>query len=170
MKKWKSIMILVLLVIIDQVTKFWAKSTLEGKDPFIIIKDVFCFQYLEGGNTGAAFGLFQGKIGLLSLSSLLVFLILVFVIFKIPKEKKYNLLELTVTVLAAGALGNLIDRVMHNYVIDFMYFNLIDFPIFNVADCYVVISAIALFLLFVFYYKEEDLNFLSKKQKVSNEK
>ena len=46
------------------------------------------------------------------------------------------------TVLAAGALGNFIDRFFRGYVIDFIYFSLIDFPVFNLADVYVVVSGI----------------------------
>lgn len=168
MKKWNSIILLVLLVLIDQVTKFWAKFSLEGKEPIVILKNIFCFQYLEGGNTGAAFGIFQGNVVFLSIVSFLVFLLLLFVIFRIPNERKYLFLQISVDVLAAGAMGNLIDRVIHNYVIDFIYFNLIDFPIFNVADCYVVISAVALIFLFAFYYKDNDLNFLFKKGKLNN--
>ena len=67
----------------------------------------------------------------------------------------------------AGAIGNLIDRMIHHYVIDFFYFSLINFPIFNVADIYVTLSAIALILVIFFYYKEEDyaVFFSSKKSK-----
>ena len=58
----------------------------------------------------------------------------------------------------AGAIGNFIDRVMRNYVVDFFYFSLIDFPIFNVADIYVTVAAFAMIFLGLFYYKEEDFN------------
>ena len=59
----------------------------------------------------------------------------------------------------------MIDRIWHGYVIDFFYFSLIDFPIFNVADIYVVVSMIALVLLIIFGYKDEDFSFLSLKKK-----
>ena len=49
-------------------------------------------------------------------------------------------------------------------IIDFLYFSLIDFPIFNVADIYVTCSAILLFILILFVYKDEDLGFLSGKK------
>jgi signal peptidase II len=58
--------------------------------------------------------------------------------------------------IAAGAVGNMIDRVFLGYVRDFLYFSLIDFPIFNVADIYVTCATILLILLLLFYYKEED--------------
>ena len=68
----------------------------------------------------------------------------------------------------AGALGNLFDRVVYKYVIDFLYFKLIDFPIFNVADIYVTCAAFSMIGLGVFYYKDEDFEmiFPSKKDKV----
>lgn len=63
------------------------------------------------------------------------------------------------------AVGNLIDRVRLNYVIDFFYFKLIDFPIFNVADCYVVVACIIFAFLILFYYKEDsDFDFLRKQK------
>ena len=66
--------------------------------------------------------------------------------------------------LVSGALGNVIDRVMHRYVVDFFYFEWIDFPIFNVADIYVVVSCILFLLLIFFYYKEEDFSFLTEQE------
>ena len=67
--------------------------------------------------------------------------------------------------LGAGAVGNLIDRMVQSYVVDFLYFKLIDFPIFNVADCYVTAGAILLAILILFVYKDEELGFLSLKKK-----
>ena len=66
--------------------------------------------------------------------------------------------------LLSGAVGNLIDRAVRGFVVDFFYFSLIDFPIFNVADCYVVCSAGLLILLIGFFYKEDELSFLSSKK------
>ena len=71
-------------------------------------------------------------------------------------------LQIAMILLGAGAVGNLIDRVVNNFVIDFLYFKLINFPIFNVADCYVTISLILLIWLILFYYKEEELDFHAK--------
>ena len=56
-----------------------------------------------------------------------------------------------------------------NYVVDFIYFSPIDFPIFNVADIYVTVSMILLFVLVMFYYKEEDFEFLKWKQNKEQE-
>ena len=64
------------------------------------------------------------------------------------------------TAIAAGAAGNLIDRVSQGYVVDFLYFKLIDFPIFNVADCYVTVATAILMVLFLWYYKDEEFEML----------
>ena len=76
-------------------------------------------------------------------------------------KKNMPLLALCVTI-TAGALGNFIDRLYLEYVIDFLYFKLINFPIFNVADCYITVSCFVFLFLMFFYYKEEDLNFFGK--------
>ena len=64
-------------------------------------------------------------------------------------------------VISAGAIGNFLDRVRLNYVVDFIYFSPINFPVFNVADIYVTVSFAVLILLIFFKYKEEDFDFLS---------
>ena len=63
----------------------------------------------------------------------------------------------------------MIDRLRFDYVVDFISFVLIHFPIFNVADTYVVIATIGLFILFLFVYSEEDLDFLSLRSKKKKE-
>ena len=60
--------------------------------------------------------------------------------------------------ITCGAIGNMIDRIRLNYVIDFLYFELIDFPIFNVADIYVSVATFVLVILLLFYYKDEELD------------
>ena len=61
-------------------------------------------------------------------------------------------------ILAAGAIGNLIDRIRLHYVVDFIYISLINFPIFNFAYICVSVSAVLLVVFFIFIYKE-DKNF-----------
>ena len=59
----------------------------------------------------------------------------------------------------------MIDRIRFDYVVDFIYFKLIHFPIFNVADIYVTCCTIAIVILLLFVYKEEDLDFINFKKK-----
>ena len=60
----------------------------------------------------------------------------------------------------------MLDRIIHGYVIDFLYFKLINFPIFNVADCYVTVSCIFLIIMSIFFIKDEEFSmiFSSKKE------
>ena len=162
MKKILGLLLVILLVILDQVTKYFAQLHLGNGDSISIIDGVFKLHYLE--NTGAAFGMFQDKIIYFVIMTLIVMAGILFVYWKMPETKRYMPMKYTVILILAGALGNFIDRVRLNYVIDFLYFELIDFPIFNVADCYVTVGAILLIILFLFYYKEDDLTFLSKRK------
>ncbi|NMB42654.1 MAG: lipoprotein signal peptidase, partial [Clostridiales bacterium] len=80
----------------------------------------------------------------------------------LPQVKRYNILRILLVLIIAGAIGNLIDRIRLNYVVDFIYFALINFPIFNVADIYVTVSTFVFLILALFYYKDEDFEFLEK--------
>ena len=84
--------------------------------------------------------------------------------------KRNDWILATAVLLAAGALGNLIDRMRYSYVVDFLYFKLIDFPVFNVADCYVTVGAVLLAVLILFVYKEEELGFLSLRKRDERQK
>lgn len=161
-KKITGLFWLVLLVAFDQITKILAKTNLEGTEGLNVIKGVFQFQYHE--NRGMAFGMLQNKIWLFVLFTIIVLIGIAFVYVKLPESRRYQPIHWILIFLAAGAIGNFIDRIFRNYVVDFLYFELIDFPIFNVADSYVTVSCIVLVLLFIFYYKDEDLEFLSKKK------
>lgn len=149
---------MLLLIIIDQITKLFAVVKLKNQNPFVLWKGVFELQYLE--NRGAAFGMLQGKKVFFVLASVVVLAVIAYVLIKTPYQKKYIKLHITLVFIASGAIGNLIDRIRYDYVVDFLYFSLINFPIFNVADIYVTLSSIMLASLLLFVYKESDLDFL----------
>lgn len=151
------------LIGLDQYTKYLAQTILKDNEPLILIKGVFQLEYLE--NRGAAFGMFENKKVFIVVTGILILLVVGYCYYRLPAQRKYNPLRVLSVVLGAGAVGNMIDRIWHGYVIDFFYFSLIDFPIFNVADIYVVVSMISLILLIIFGYKDEDFSFLSLKKK-----
>ena len=175
------------LVLLDQFTKYLAVIFLKDKPAIPIIKDIFELKYLE--NTSAAFGMdpvsllhniFHFEIFnqdprlylnvrmvffyILTLGMIVLF---VWIFNRIPNIKRFIFLDLIFIFITAGAIGNLIDRMMQQFVVDFLYFKLINFPIFNVADIYVTCASIALIILGIFYYKDEDIDiiFPSKKDK-----
>ena len=158
-----------LLVLLDQVTKYLAVLHLKDQNSFVLIPGVFQLHYLE--NRGAAFGIFQGGKVVFIICTLVFILVAVYLgLIRIPADRRFGFLRLIDVLLIAGAIGNLIDRIANDYVVDFFYFNLINFPIFNVADIYVTCSCIVLILLILFYYKEEDLNAIFPKKEPRNEK
>lgn len=144
----------IILLAADQITKLAALTNLQGTEGIPVINGVFRLLYLE--NHGAAFGVLQNQRFLLLFITIIILLAIIIVYTKIPFTKKYIPMDIVLVLLAAGAVGNMIDRVSNGYVIDFLYFELIDFPIFNIADCYVVIAAIYAMVLILFYYKDED--------------
>lgn len=148
-----------LLIFFDQITKYLAVTRLKDQASVVLIQGVFELHYLE--NRGAAFGVLQGKKAFFVLIAILMVVLLTYVYGKIPMERRFFALHGICIVVFAGAIGNFIDRIMHNYVIDFLYFSLIDFPIFNVADIYVTCAMALFIVLFLFYYKEADLDRLS---------
>ena len=152
------------LVLLDQYTKLLAVAHLKGKTPFVILDGVFELLYSE--NRGAAFGMMQGKQGFFFLIGAVVLAAAIYVMWRMPGWSclRYTGLRICTILITAGALGNMVDRTTQAYVVDFLYFRLIDFPIFNVADCYVVCAAGLLILLIGFFYKEDELSFLSSKK------
>lgn len=164
-KTLKTIILMIfsisVLIGFDQWTKLMAIRHLMGQDNIILFPNVLELQYLE--NCGAAFGMLQNQQWIFIIIAFAFVLFASYVFIKMPFTSKYYILHGLLALLTSGAIGNVIDRVTRGYVVDFIYFSLIDFPIFNVADIYVVVSCILGFLLIMFYYKDEDLDFLSKK-------
>ena len=151
------------LTALDQWTKALAVRYLMNQTPVVLMEGVFQLHYSE--NRGAAFGLLQGKQFFFFLITLLVLGAAAYMVWHMPPVKRFFPMWFALLLVASGAVGNMIDRVSQGYVVDFFYFRLINFPVFNVADCYVTISAAALIILFLFYYKDSDLEPFSLKKK-----
>lgn len=161
--KWIQLLAVVLLVALDQWTKRLAVMHLKDRAPFVIWDGAFELAYLE--NRGAAFGMLQGQKVIFVICTLLVLVLLTVYYNRLPLDRRFHPARLIAILLEAGAVGNLIDRVVHSYVVDFFYFKLIDFPVFNVADCYVTVGGALLVIFFLFYYKDEDLEFLNLRKR-----
>lgn len=143
----------VLLTCTDQISKQLAVRYLRGND-ISVIPNVLQLHYLE--NKGAAWGILQNQTWLLIAITVVVLIVIAYIFYKLPEGKKFWLLRFGLVLLAAGALGNFIDRMANHYVIDFIYFSLINFPVFNLADCFVCISAGLILYCVLFKYKDED--------------
>ncbi|MDE6517955.1 MAG: signal peptidase II [Acetatifactor sp.] len=157
-----DILLGIFLVWFDQFTKGLAISHLKGRSAYSLIDGVLELQYLE--NHGMAFGMLQNQKVFILFVGIIFMLVLLFFLLKMPITSKFKVIHVLMVFIISGGLGNMMDRLRLDYVVDFIYFVLINFPIFNVADCYIVISVIGLFILFLFVFKEKDLEFLNFKQ------
>jgi signal peptidase II len=138
-------MILALVLILDRISKYMIKLIFPLDASMDIIKGIFSLTYVQ--NTGVSFGLFKGLNFLFIIVSI-VALGLFYFAFKV--KKKYSL---QFGLICAGITGNLIDRIIYGYVVDF--FNLHFWAIFNVSDAAISVGLIWLVILLVI--NNEDL-------------
>ncbi|EJP6471177.1 signal peptidase II [Clostridium botulinum] len=146
-----EIVILILGIALDRISKIWASNTLTSGKDIVIIKNLFSFSYLE--NRGAAFGIFQNRLIFLSLITTIVILGVAYFIIKYKPTSK--LLKISLALIISGAIGNLIDRIYYKFVVDFIMLHYKDvyyFPTFNIADMLVVLGTA---LLAIYILKEE---------------
>lgn len=148
----KKISILtVLLVIVDQVVKFLVSTYLN----YINVIPKFLYLSLEK-NYGVAFSMLWNNRLLILIISLLLILFLIYLLNKesLSKGKNNKLLNATYGLLFGGILGNLIDRIVRGYVIDYIgvYIFNYRFPVFNLADSFITIGVI---LMIISTFKEE---------------
>jgi len=133
------IIIILVLAALDQITKQLMYNVAGGTQGFSIplIKRFFHLTYVE--NHGGVFGLLQGKINLFTIASAVLIIYVIAVEYKNFKNySKWT--KIGVVVIAAGATGNMIDRILRGYVIDMIDFRGIWAFVFNVADMYVHIG------------------------------
>lgn len=138
------------LTALDQWTKHLAAANLK-ETPRVLIPDVLELTYTE--NTGAAWSMLSGKQTLLIVITALMLGAVLWAL--IDGKWRHPVLQVGETLLIAGGLGNLIDRVWNDYVVDFIYVKAIHFPVFNVADCCVCCGA-ALLLIYVLFLEKGD--------------
>ena len=168
MKYLKALIGAVLLIALDQWTKYMVLLHVKPIDSIPLIPGILSFTYHE--NRGAVWGIMQGQIPVLIVTTVIILTVVLWIYSRIPDTKKYRWLHFIAVLVIAGAIGTFIDRLFRHYVVDFIYFELIDFPIFNVADMYVVIAAFLLIFVSVFIYKEDsDFDFLNPKKGGSHE-
>ena len=145
LKQIISSVIFIVMLFLDMLTKY----IFDNKN-IILIKNVLNFS--SSHNTGAGFSILSDKTLLLTILSI-VFLV-IFTVFNLTnKNTKSYIYYVSLSLIYAGAIGNLIDRLIFKYVRDFIYFELINFPIFNVADICLTVGVILLAIYFLFFNK-----------------
>jgi len=146
-----------LILIVDQLTKAWVVARLplyEPRDLWRWLAPILSFTYVK--NTGVAFGLFQGLGRFFALLPVLVVVAVVAFRRSLPVDDLW--VHLSLGLVVGGALGNVIDRLLRGYVVDFLDVNfrpLQSWPVFNVADAAVVVG-VAILLLDTFLAETEE--------------
>ncbi|MDD3453491.1 MAG: signal peptidase II [Bacilli bacterium] len=140
----------IILILLDQISKILISNILILNEEINIIKNFFNITYVK--NIGAAFSIFEGKQIFLVITSILILIIIYY--FLINKKDLKKLEIISYSLIISGIIGNLIDRIIYQSVIDFLSFKLINyyFPIFNLADTFIVIGSIIYIIIIL---KEE---------------
>lgn len=148
------IVLAVLMIALDQAVKYWAFTSLQTQQTTPLIENVFHLTYIE--NRGAAFSMFA------QFDSCWIFVALAVIIsvaigVALYKGWMQNALgRWSLVMVAAGAIGNAIDRVVRGFVVDLFDFRLIHFPVFNVADIFICVGAVLFVIYFLFQHKDEE--------------
>ena len=139
--------LVVALVVLDQVVKFLVRANipLGGDVPFL--PHILQLTYVQ--NTGAAFSLLEEHTWILTIVSLVVSVLLVVLLVK-------KVFPRPLSMVLAGAVGNLIDRALLGYVTDMFETLFMRFAVFNVADICVVVGGIAFCVYYLFFHGKEE--------------
>ena len=150
------------LVGVDRVVKLWTVANLTFKVPHELIPGVFYLTY--DVNDGAAYSILSGKRSFLIAVSVAAFAVMAYILVK--RIIRHWLGYMAYVLIAAGALGNFIDRVSdpNGYVTDMFDFRLINFGIFNVADVFIVVGTI-LMVVYVLFVHEK----IAKKEEITDD-
>lgn len=146
-----TVMSIAVLVSLDQIIKLLVIKYLEPIGSLPLIDGFIQLNYAE--NTGAAFGSFSGYTWILSVFTLAV--IVVGLVYLLKGKVKFGVEYVCITLILAGGLGNLIDRISRGFVVDYIEPLFIDFAIFNFADILVTCSAVVLIIWMLYgIYKD----------------
>ncbi len=154
----RYLLLSILVIVLDQITKYWCVGNIDYNTRGIEVLPFFNLVHVY--NYGAAFSMFAdwGGVQRYVLSGIALFMALVFVIMLLRTKASLKGHCIAYALFIGGAIGNLIDRLMHGYVVDFLLFYLKDeqgnitwaYPSFNVADIAVCVGAFLMVVLAFF--------------------
>ncbi len=139
--------IAVLAIIADQITKYIVVENIElhGTVPFI--PGFMSFYHTQ--NKGAAFSMFSDQRWVFMVFSFLSMGLIIYILIK--EYKRHRLLNIALSMVLGGGIGNMIDRIRLEYVVDFFKTEFMDFAVFNVADCFITVGAVLLGVYVIFF-------------------
>lgn len=156
-----ALAVIVLLVVTDQVIKYFVDSLLRPIGTKMLIPNILQLRYLE--NDGAMMGFMGGKTAVMTVLSVICFIVVAVLIFSGKITNKVDYVSLVM--ICAGGFGNIIDRIFRGFVIDYIEVLFVDFYVFNFADCLITVSAFLLLFNQVYLiFKERK----EKKEQVEN--
>ena len=142
-KNKKTFLIALIIIIIDIISKQVISNLMLENQSIKLINNLLYITYVK--NTGVAFSLLEGKIPIIVIITIIITIFLI----KYTQEKNLNKLEkISYGLVIGGAIGNLIDRIIYGYVIDFIDVKIFsyNYPIFNLADSFIVIGIILILI------------------------
>lgn len=140
------------LVAIDQFSKYLTVSNIALYENIEFIPGFMSFTYIQ--NTGAAWSILEGQMWFFYIITTIVTVVIIYFIYSEGKNDK--IYGGILAVILAGTLGNFIDRLLYQYVIDMIKLDFISFPIFNIADSLLTVGVIALFLYSIYLDRKSD--------------
>lgn len=137
----------VIILLIDQIVKLLIKTNMNLNEEISIIPNFFSIQYLK--NTGAAFSILENQTILLAITSIICISVIIYYLKK--EENLTTAMYLSFGLVLGGILGNLIDRIVYQGVIDFLSFQIFNynFPVFNIADIGITIGVLLLIIIYI---------------------
>lgn len=156
-----SLVVGAVLVIIDQIIKYFVSAYLQPVGSVSVIDNIFSLTYVE--NKGVAFGMFSDMRWIfVALTSILLVIIIFYMFKKRPKGKFFYVCA---ALIIGGGIGNLIDRIFYGYVIDYLSLSFFP-PVCNFADYCITAGTIMLVIYLLFF---SDILDSSKKAKIKND-
>ena len=147
-----SVLAVLTMVAVDQAVKYWAVTMLAPIGSIPLVPGILQLTYVE--NRGAAFSILENQIWLFVVLALVILCGIAYVLQ--TGRIQTTLGKLALLVIAAGAVGNTIDRVIHHYVVDMIEVTFIHFPVFNIADIYVCVGVALFAIYYLFIHKDTE--------------
>jgi len=140
------------VIILDQYSKYIISTHMEMYESFNFIKYILNITYLT--NTGAAFGVLKDHRWIFIILSVVAIIIMAAMLVYFIKKKNFFWLQIALALMISGGIGNMIDRIYHGYVVDFLEFDFVNFAIFNIADSCVTIGCV-ICIIFIIVKRNE---------------
>lgn len=152
--------LIIIGIILDRISKSYAISHFIENPVYGKLINLI---YVE--NKGAAFGILQNKRLFFIILTLVVVIYLLYYFIRNMKSNP-KLLNLSLSLIVSGALGNFYDRLFHGFVVDFIEFSFFSFPVFNVADILVTVGSVLLIIFIIFGKMDGEDNVSSNRKRL----